>query len=150
MRSSPVLLRTLLAVALCVPGGELQAASQRLEVRARILPAVSLRGSRLPAAVEVPAAAHADTHAESSVEVYSSAGSFALHFAVLDAAVAQVDLEGLGDARRFAAQGTTVQVRIAPGERNLARRTLTYRIRYAPGTPPGPRPFPLRIYLQDG
>ena len=150
MRFRPSILRVLLAIALGAPSGAMPAASQRLQVSARILPAVALRSAPLPAAVDVESVAAAPTaRTASHIEVFSNVGSFALHFAILDPAVVEVELEGLGAPGRVAAQGTTVQVRVAPGERNLARRDIAYRIRYAPGTPPGLRPFPLRVYLQD-
>lgn len=143
-----------LAAALLFPiAPQAFAAKLELSVSARVLTSVRLRSVSHPLLIVVGAATHRDaapvSRSSTELEVFSNTGMFALHIDIVDAEVTAVEIEGLDEATRVLPGGTTVQVRVSPAERNVSRRTLSYRIRYAEGVAPGPRPNPVRLFVQN-
>jgi len=132
----------------------LAAKSPALEMRvgARVAPTLRLRSAVLPAFVEARPSGDgrvASSRVDATVEVFSNEGGFALRFEIIDPAVAAIEVDGLGSTISLSGAGTTIPVRMSPEERNVGRRLLSYRILYQQGTGAGPRPFPLRVFLQN-
>ena len=147
----PVLLAMSSAFA-AAPAMAAKSASVEMRVGARIVPALRLRSAALPAFVEARASGDglvASSRVDATVEVFSNEGGFALRFEIIDPAVAEIEVDGLGATVSLSGAGTTIPVRMSPEERNVGRRLLTYRILYRHGTGAGPRPFPLRVFLQN-
>ena len=78
-------------------------------------------------------------------EVVTTLASYTLQFDVVDPEVTAVDIEGLGQAVQVV--GGQAIVRFVPGSSadRRVRRNLTYRIHYANGARPGPRPMPVSL-----
>lgn len=147
----PILLAMSSAFAVA-PAMAAKPASVEMRVGARIVPALRLRSAALPAFVEAQASGDglvASSRVDAMVEVFSNDGGFALRFEIIDPAVAAIEVDGLGSTVSVSAAGTTIPVRMSREERNVGRRLVSYRILYRPGTSAGPRPFPLRVFLQN-
>ena len=146
MHTRNLLLAVLLA-APCLPalaGGRVE-----VQVRANVLATVKMRHADSVRTVQLPADARGDVvvpHA-ASFEVFCNTGGFAVDFEVTDPAVEEVTVQGLEAPVRVSASGASAAVRMSPDAR-IARRTLHYRVRYAAGTPPGPRPAPLMLAVR--
>jgi hypothetical protein len=100
----------------------------------------------LPASAATSAGARVVEVSDANVfEVVTTLAGYSLQFDVVDPEVTAVDIEGLGQAVQVV--GGQAIVRFVPGssaERRV-RRNLTYRIHYANGARPGPRPIPIAL-----
>jgi hypothetical protein len=146
MRTTAILLAAILASTL--PAVEASERKQ-IHVRAQVSAVVKVRHADMVGAVEVPAAAHGELFVPQAVtfDVFCNTGSFELDFRIADPAVEEVAVSGLDAPVRVGHGGGSARVNLAP-EARLARRTLHYHVRYAAGTPPGPRPAPLAVAVR--
>lgn len=78
-------------------------------------------------------------------EVACNAASYEVTVAVHDPQVEEVWLEGLGAPLRFGREGVAVAVPVRNAAERRQLRRLSYRVRFAAGTRPGPRALPLSV-----
>lgn len=123
----------------------------RSEVRvaAHVLAVAKMRHVEAVAAVQVTEGARGEVAVPQAAtfEVFVNTGGFAVDFRVVDPAVQEVTVDGLDAPLTVGVHGGSAPVRMAAGAR-IARRTLHYRVRYAPGTEPGARPSPLALAIR--
>ena len=90
---------------------------------------------------------HAAGEAEGalSYEVVSNLATYEMRLTVIDPHVEEVWLHGLGTPLRFGREGAAVAVPVRGAAERRQLRTLSYRVRFAAGTRPGPRTIPLSV-----
>lgn len=120
-----------------------------VRVRAHVMAKVHMRHAEAVRTVQLPPGAGVEVEVANAAtfEVFANTGGFAFEFQLADPAVEEVTVLGMDAPVKVGAHGGRAPVRMAPQAR-IERRTLHYRVRYAAGTPPGPRPAPLAVSVQ--
>jgi hypothetical protein len=129
-----------------VPAGQAAgaAASASLDVRVRVPRVLHLRVLRAEAPV---LGARRDAAGQLAFEVVCNLRGYALRLAVHDPDVEAVEVEGLGEPLRFGAEGAVLYMPVRDAAQRRQSRTLSYRVRFAPGARPGPRALPFSVSL---
>lgn len=126
-------------------------AKAAIDFRVVVPPLVRLRTLATRASVELgadeAARGHAAVAGAATIEIVCNLRGFALRFDIVDPAVAAVEVDGLDRPLRALPGGTTVYIAVQSASERRQRRTLGYRVHYAPGTVAGHRPLPVAISL---
>ena len=136
-----------------VPNTDGGGAPAHMEFSIRVPQVLRLKVLRQHQAVEVSngpgGASFASAEEAVEFEILSNSREYAIRFDVVDERVTSVEVDGM-EAPLKVGPGGAVHVvpNRAVGGHRPKRHVLAYRIHYAPGTAPGPRPAPLLLSAQ--
>jgi hypothetical protein len=138
------------------PGALGNAASAQVRLSIRIPALLRMRMVRAQRTVDVPGtgapAPHVEVADAGTLEVQSNARApCELKVRITDPDVVAVDVEGLEEPVTVSPEGLTVQLRpTPPGGDRTRRYDLRYRLTFAEGARPGPRPMPVAYTMSAG
>lgn len=123
----------------------------RVSVGATVIPLLRLTVLDVRTSIELSAHDARSTDVivpnAATIEIYSNQDRYAVHFEIIDAEVAAVEVDGLQVPVLVGPAGRTVLVSSGTERRSI--KTLNYRVRYAQGVAAGTRGAPLKLFLQN-
>lgn len=132
--------------------GGVPKASAHLAFSIRIPPLLRLRTLRFQPVIEVPAAgAVVDVPEAIELEIQSNLRSgYELRFEIVDPDVLAVEVEGFGRRLTVTPGGVSIGMEPSTNSQRTRQHLLHYRVRYAEGVRPGPRPLPVSYSVLSG
>ncbi len=128
-------------------------ANARVAFSIRIPGLLRLRTLRFPSHIEVPRAANAvvDVPEAVELEIQSNLRSgYELRFEIVDPDVIAVEVEGFGRRLTVTPRGVGIRMEPPTNPQRTRQHVLHYRVLFAEGARPGPRPVPVIYSLYSG